>query len=182
MAGALALCMGLMVLVFSFPYVQSHSLSSRLPIPYKISPFRHNVGWSELKPALITAGYDPDKDFLFSDKYQTASILSFYGPAQKRAYFFNLHGSRKNQFSFWPGIEKMQKGKNGFFAVIENIPQLDKDTLAEQYVKALTPYFHSVHFMGIMPLFAAYEKRVKGVLLFECKGYNGLIPAETDLY
>lgn len=169
--------------VFSIPSIQSHSpMTSTLQVPYKISPFRHNVGWDELAPVLKAAGYEEGKDFLFGDKYQTASILSFYGPSQQRAYFFNLQGSRKNQFSFWPGMPEEQKEKKGFFVVIENIPHLNNALLPEQHLKALEPYFQSVRFLGIKPLFQSYGKTVKGVLLFECEGYQGLTPSETDLY
>ena len=180
--GGVALSVVVCAAVFCLPYIQSHHLASGFPIPYKVNPFRHNVGWEELGPALKQAGYDPDKDFLFGDKYQTASILSFYGPEQKRAYFFNLQGSRKNQFSYWPGMEQEQKGERGFFTVIENIPQLDNPELPQKYLDALASYFKSVRFIGTKPLFQAYGKTVKGVLLFECEGYNGLAPKETDLY
>lgn len=169
-------------LVLSLPYVQSNNLASSFTIPYRLSPFRHNVGWNELAKALKKAGYDENKDFLFGDKYQTASILSFYGPRQKRAYFFNLQGSRKNQFSFWRGMDEKQKGQRGFFAVIENIPQLNQEPLPGAYLKALSPYFKSIHFIGVSPLFRAYGSVVKGVLLFECEGYTGLLPSEITLY
>ena len=155
-----------------------------MAIPYKINPFRHNVGWNELAPALNEAGYDEGKDFLFGDKYQTASILSFYGPEQKRAYFFNLQGSRKNQFSFWSGLETeaSQAGKRGFFVVIENIPQLNNKDLPGQYTKTLSQYFEKVRFIGAKPLFTAYGETVKGMLLFEVAGHTGRFPEETELY
>lgn len=168
--------------VFAIPFIQSHHLNSHFSIPYKISPFRHNVGWHQLESVLRDAGYDQDQDFLFGDKYQTASILSFYGPGQKRAYFFNLQGSRKNQFSYWKGMDVEQIGKKGFFAVIENIPQLNQPTLYERYLKALKPYFQAVRFLGIKPLFQANGLMVKGVLLFECEGYQGKLPPESSLY
>jgi len=168
--------------VFSIPFLQSHGLWKHFPIPYKINPFRHNVGGDRLALALETAGYDGEKDFLFGDKYQTASILSFYGPEQKRAYFFNLQGSRKNQFSFWERLETAEKGNKGFFAAIENTPQLNNIELPDRYIKDLSPYFDTVRFIGMQPLFQAYGEVVKGVLLFECEGYTGLLPAETDLY
>lgn len=168
--------------VFSIPYLQSHDRGKAIKIPYKINPFRHNVGWQELGPVLKEAGYDEEQDFLFGDKYQTTSILSFYGLKQKRAYFLNLQGTRKNQFSFWQGMDQREKGKRGFFVVIENEPQLNNPDLPEQHMKALRPYFENVRFIGIKPLFEAYGRVVKGAMLFEGEKYTGDVPAETDLY
>ena len=180
--GGLVLSVVVCAAVFTIPYVQSRGIAESFKIPYKINPFRHNVGWKELAPALKEAGYDEEQDFLFGDKYQTASILSFYGSEQKRAYFFNIQGSRNNQFSFWQGMDQKEKGKRGFFAVIENEPQLNNPELLEQHMKALSPYFEKVRFIGIKPLFKAYGRVVKGVMLFEGEGYTGDVPAETDLY
>lgn len=168
--------------IFAIPWIQSRSMAAVLPIPYKINPFRHNVGWNQVAAALQEAGYDPDRDFLFGDKYQTASILSFYGPGQHRAYFFNLQGLRKNQFSFWPDIAQEQRGKRGFFVVIENIPQLNHPELSEKYKKELALYFSDVRVIGMKPLFEAYGKVVKGMWLFQVEGYRGEMPPETDLY
>jgi hypothetical protein len=182
LAGGLLFSIVVCAAIFSIPYVQSRGIEAAFRIPYKINPFRHNVGWNELAPALKKAGYDEDKDFIFGDKYQTASVLSFYGPSQKRAYFFNLQGSRKNQFSYWQGMDSLESGKRGFFVVVENIPQLNRSELPEQYLKALAPYFKTVKFIGVEPLFKAYGETVKGILLFEGEGYNGLLPEETDLY
>lgn len=169
---------------FSIPYIQSHGIMSRFPISYKMSPFRHNVGWDRLQDELKMLGYDPQKDFLFGDKYQTASILSFYGEGQRRAYFFNLQGTRKNQFSFWPGMDAEQRGKRGFFVVTENEPRLKSDTpeLVKKYESLLKPYFENVRFLGVKPLFFTYGEVVKGALIFECVGYLGGGPADPELY
>lgn len=180
-AGVIFSCVAC-ALVFSIPYIHSHPVAKVLPIPYKMSPFRHNVGWYALEKVLKEAGYDETKDFLFADKYQTVSILSFYGPQQKRAYFFNIQGSRKNQFTFWPGVEQERQGQRGYFVVIENIPYLNNLELPERNMKELTPYFQKVHFIGLKPLFYVNGEIVKGVLLFECENYSGLLPPETTLY
>ena len=174
----------LVSLVLSIPTIQSHSFIKEVPIPYRTNPFRHNVGWDKLADSLIAAGYDPERNFVFSHTYQTTSILSFYGPKQKRAYFFNLDGRRKNQFSFWPTMEETQKGKNGYFVVIENIPQItrDKEPLIQSYTKELTPYFKKVSLVGDEPLFFSYGEIVKGVLIFECSEYNGDLEKQTTLY
>jgi Dolichyl-phosphate-mannose-protein mannosyltransferase len=179
--GGLALGVLFSLATFSIPYFQSHDLVSRFPIPYRVNPFRHNLGWGHLQQELKAAGYNSSTDFLFGDKYQTTSILSFYGENQKRAYFLNLQGMRKNQFSFWPGMTQEQKGKKGFFVVTENIPHLNTDLIAK-YQSLLQPYFSQVRFIDLKPLFLSYGTMAKGVLIFECKDYNGKQPPEVELY
>lgn len=171
-------------IVFTIPSIQSHGILPNIPIPYRINPFRHNVGWEQLNSILNEVGYDPSRDFLVGDKYQMASILSFYSPAQKRAYFLNIQGTRKNQFSFWPSLANEQMGKRGFFVVVENTPQLQtaEKSLIDKYSIELKKYFSEVHFLGIKPLFFSYGEVVKGAFIFECSGYNGQAPLDPELY
>src|SRR5262249_24538808 len=82
----------LVVCIFAIPSAQSRGIEGQPRIPYKISPFRHNVGWERLASTLRQEGYRPGEDFLFADKHQTVSVLSFYGPQQRQAFFFNLQG------------------------------------------------------------------------------------------
>ncbi|MCP5469006.1 MAG: glycosyltransferase family 39 protein [Chlamydiales bacterium] len=165
------------VVAIAIPFIQSRNL---LPIPYKVSPFRQNVGWSHLGPALSKSGYDPQTDFLFGDKYQTASLLSFYGPEKKRAYFFNLNGDRKNQFSYWPQIE--EKGKTGFFVVIENVKEEALNWYKEHYEQRLKPYFASVEHMGVTPLFVSCGEAVKHAIIFRCTDFSGSHPQDPEKY
>lgn len=168
-------------LTFAIPAVQADNLFA---ISYKINPFRHNVGWDALHQELAIAGYDPSKHFLFSDKYQTTSILSFYSDKQKRAYFFNLQGIRKNQFSFWPGMKEKQLRETGYFVVIENLgPENPKwKVLEAEYKEKLAPYFESVRYLGIRPLFYAGGEPVKAMMLFKTVDYNGKEPNGVSLY
>lgn len=167
----------LATLPFAIPFLQAQSIVN---IPYKINPFRHNVGWDRLHDELKNVGYDPEKHFLFGDKYQVSSILSFYGPGQKRAYFLNLQGSRKNQFSYWPSMADEQIGKTGFFVLTEN--RMDLDDKIEAYQKDLEEYFSEVRLLGVRPLFYSYGRPVKEALLFRCVNYNGKEPPDPNLY
>lgn len=175
--------LSILLCLFAFTYP---ALQTVLPFstPYKINPFRHNLGWTALKKDLAEAGFDPNTEFLFADKYQMSSILSFYNPAQKRAYFLNLHGVRKNQFSFWPGMKEEQIGKNGYFVVAENAPHLDKldQEGIEEYRSFLLNYFKDVEFLGKKPLFIVHGKAVKEAALFKCIDYNGKMPPEPELF
>lgn len=151
-----------------------------MPIPNRISPFKHYRGWNRLSDALRSAGYRPGEHFLVGDKYQMASLLSFYAPEQKRAYFFNLQGTRLNQFSFWPGLAEQQQGRSGFFVASENEPISDRDI--KNYEDRLRPYFTHVEFKGVFPLLSEDGKRVKGALIFLCIGYNGKEPPQPERY
>ena len=177
----LVLSLFLCALVLSYPSLQRH-----LPLktPFKINPFKHNLGWDVLKEELKNIGYDPNEHFLFSDTYQMTSILSFYSEEQKLAYFFNIHGLRKNQFSFWPSMKTERLGKTGFFVVCENAPHNQKWTEEgiSKVKNLLQPYFEEIEFLEKKPLFTVDAEPVKEALFFKCINYNGLEPEETQLY
>ncbi len=165
--------------LFAVPWLQSSNI---LPLPYKLNPFRQSVGWLKLAPALSEAGYNPHEDFLFSDKYQNTSLLSFYAPAQKRAYYFNISQTRKTQFSYWPQMHEREVGKTGFFVVLQNMPESDAPWYITHYQKRLKPYFEHVAYKGAYPLFSAGGIPVKFALIFECMNYSGLAPIEPEKY
>lgn len=173
--GGLLLSLVQSAFVLSVPYLQSNSIGK--PIPYSLNLFKHNVGWDNIARALENHGYNPAHHFLFGDKYQTSSILSFYGPDQKRAYFLNLQAIRKNQFSFWPGIAEERIGQTGFFVHIESNP-----TAIENYKHALHPYFEGVQYVGSEPLYNSYGKVMKTAFIFKCVNCNGKTPDESGLY
>lgn len=158
------------------PLLQNSTL---FPLSYKLNPYRQNMGVRTLGLALAEVGYDPSQDILFADKYQNASLLSFYGEGQKRAYFFNLGGARKNQFSYWT---QMPLGKRGYFVVIENKTTSALSWYEKHYQEHLSPYFASVSYVGSKVLFHAVGEGVKHVLIFKCEGYLGTLPPEVDSY
>jgi 4-amino-4-deoxy-L-arabinose transferase-like glycosyltransferase len=179
--GGLVLSILLCLLAFLLPILQS---SLPFNTPYKINPFKHNLGWSTLRQELATLNVDPAQEFLFSDKYQMSSLLSFYNPAQQRAYFLNLQGARKNQFSFWPSMKEEQLGKTGYFIVTENHPHLDQldDLQIQHYCHLLAKYFQTVEFKEKKILFSLGHQKVKEAALFKCINYQGLTPADPELY
>ena len=105
-------------------------------------------------------GYDAERHFLCGDKYQTTSLLSFYGTDQRRAYFVNINNARDNQFTFWPGIDDEQQGKDGFFVAIA------KDFKSTNgYVDRLHDYFGEVDVIGQYPLTSSYGRVTKKCLV-----------------
>jgi len=153
-------------------------------INYRKSPFKHNLGWYELNQSLQMHGYDPDTHFLVSDKYQTTSILSFYSEGQKRAYFLNLEGNRKNQFSYWPDLQSQEKKKSGFFIWIENTPHLAKNwkERRQHYLNELQKYFEEVEPFPLIPLITENEQIVKGALFFKCRNCKNKRPDDSLKY
>jgi len=181
--GGVALSLAATAMAFAIPFVQSNNLMPQVQIAYKANPFKHNLGWKALEQELLKVQYNPEEDFLFSNKYQTTSILSFYGPQKKRAYFFNISDVRKNQFTYWPSMADEQLGKTGYFVLIENIPHLDAHIKEiDAYSSLLAPYFDSVEFLGVKPLFYAYGQVAKAALIYRASGYNGKTPPETEKY
>jgi len=109
------------------------------------------------------------------------SLLSFYGREQKRAYFFNLQGNRKNQFSYWPQLST-RKGERGFFVIAENVEAALLPWYEEHYLKQLSPYCEKVEYMGSAPLFTVKGRVVKHALIFRCEGYGGKVPPDPEKY
>lgn len=179
--GLSLLLMALVILIPSFYLVPA--LTPYAP-PYQLHPFKHNSGWNALTHVLIKHGYDPKKDFLFSDKYQTTSILSFYGPDQQRAYFLNLNGVRNNQFSYWPSLQEERQGQIGYFVWIENAPRLENSwrEKADFYQRMLQPYFEKVELIDLAPLVYEGSKLAKGALIFRCYDCKDVEPLNPSLY
>ncbi len=171
-----ALSCALVFLILLVPGLQSVGV----PIPYKLNPFKHNLGWDNLNKTLTEAGYNPSSEFLFSDKYQTTAILWFYGPEQRPSYFLNLKALRLNQFSFWPGLKEEAIGKTGYFVIAENEPYLSRqwDTLIDQTPKELADYFEKIDFIGAYPLVGDNKK----ALIWKCINYNGNEPAASNKF
>lgn len=165
--------------VFSIPNLQANGTFS---IPCGANPFKHNLGWRELEKEIRSASYEPDQDFLFSRRYQTTSLLSFYNEGHERAYFMNLDGVRRNQFSYWPDMRVDEIGKNGFFIEIEQARDLMDPSKGKAIMGDLKKYFREVSFVGRKPLLVCNGKLVKAALIFHCIDYNGLVPTEPDKF
>lgn len=170
--------------LISIPFIQQKSLFSKKLFPYKINPFRHSLGWHQLQKELQTLPFDPQENFFFSDSYQLSSLLSFYGPSQKRQYFLNLSNKRKNQFSFWPSMADEQLGKTGYYVWADNCKDFlgEVDYKKQKAEELLSPYFEKVEFIQLIPLFTSHGVLVKGALLFKCENYNGKMPSKVSHY
>jgi hypothetical protein len=153
-------------------------------LPYKANPWRHVLGWSQLPEALEKAGWQQGEDFLFADRYQTASLVSLYNTPKQRSYFFNLSGARRNQFSYWPQMVDEQIGATGYFVWVENTDRINggENHIVETYQEDLDPYFDQVTSVGSYPLWQVGGRIDKIAILFRCEGYNGTKPEESDRF
>ncbi|MBJ7448854.1 MAG: glycosyltransferase family 39 protein [Parachlamydiales bacterium] len=178
---ATGLSVFIVLILLLIPIIQNHSVDATHPLPYKLNPFQQCLGWNKIDPALRNAGYDPKKHFLFGDKYQMTSLLSFYSPGQKRAYFLNLLGTRNNQFTFWPSLAQEKLGKDGYYVVDWNktTPSVEHK---DRIINKLKPYFYSVDYVSNYSLFESYTIPSKGVMIFKCTHYNGKVPPVTNRY
>ena len=80
-------------------------------------------------------------------------------------------------------MRKEQTGRTGYYIIVENQPHLTKHLgSTDDYTHKLSPYFESVEYLGIYPLFNSYGKVAKGALIFKGVNYNGNIPEESTLY
>ena len=171
-------------LIVSLLLVSSLFWSLRF-LPYSMNPCKEALGWQNMGKGLLDVGYKPESDFLFADRYQTSSMLSFYGPQQKRAYFFNLHAIRKNQFSYWPGPKNAYKDKAGFYVlIIDGKNCFQKALSLQSSVKSLLkPYFKEVATpIVIVPLYEVAGKTQKIALVVRCSGYLGELPPDSGRY
>jgi hypothetical protein len=174
----LVLSLVLVAITLSIPVLQANSWEVLGFKPsFKINPFRQSIGWEKLPLALEDADFDAEQDFLFSERYQWCSILSFYSPSQKRAYFFNVSEAHENQFSFWPSISE-EKGKTGYLLSVVTGDNTLKEALAQGKLlkEKLNPFFEKVSVAGTPELFSCYGKVVKRGVLMRCEGYSGKMP------
>lgn len=148
-----------------------------LPIPYKSNPFKQGLGSEQLAKALYASGYTPGKEFLFSDRYQATSLLSFYGPNKQRAYFFNIHGLRHNQFDFWPQMADACHNMTGYFVEFDSLHEAP--WAAERFKQKLAPYFSEITILPPQPLYGG-DKKVAVIL--RASGYNGKMPMPVNKY
>lgn len=179
-----ALSLALVFIMISIPFVQQKSYLSAKLFPFKVNPFRRCVGWSELKKSLEQIPYQEEENFLFSDTYQMTSLLSFYGPEQKRQYFLNTENRRQNQFCFWPTMAEEKVGKTGYYIWSKNSKNFlnDIDFEERKVKKQLCDYFESVELIKMVPLFESHGTLVKGALIFKCSNYNGKMPEQKLQY
>ena len=101
--------------------------------PPKIDLFHKMAGWDDLGETVseIVKYKGNEKMFIFSDRYQIASELSFYLEGNPQTYCIN-NGRRMNQFDLWPGINQFAgKGYDAIYVSTVPIPDYLKKCFQE---------------------------------------------------
>jgi len=141
------------------------------------NPLKKAMGGDQIAGALIRAGYRPDQDFLFSDRYQSTSQTWFYNPTQQKTYFFNIHGLRHNQFSYWPGMPEEAVGKTGYFVALIPVKEARNfKQRAKKFSTLLAPYFSKLSPAQKVWLTTRFGERVRCMILIKAENYNGTAP------
>jgi len=174
MIGGSVLSVACAALVLAVPALQRSGLISSPPL--RKYPLKECIGWGAMERRLS----EFEEPYFISDTYQMASLLSFYSPGQKRAYFFNIEGRRKNQFSYWPSMQEEQAGNAGIFVWSGYSPVHEKQGV--RLKEKLLPYFENVDFLGSYPIYSIGGGPQKIVLLFRCLEYNGKAPEAPLAY
>jgi hypothetical protein len=166
------------------PVHQSYFKGDIVQIPYKLNPFQQTLGWDRIGTIIDELSFDPEKEFLFADSYQTSSILSFYSGHLDRTYYMNLRGNRMNQFDFYPSAKQQDMGKDAYFVLSLNKHRSDDEIkqYQERIKNTLSVYFKEVKSLSYYPIFYAYGRAEKGLLFFKCYEYNGIEPATPSRY
>ncbi|MCB1149480.1 MAG: hypothetical protein KDK48_04880, partial [Chlamydiia bacterium] len=169
--------------ILLLPYQQTDP-EALVKLPFKLNRFRECMGWDALGPLLTAEGYLPGHDFLIADSYQNASLLSFYAPEQKRAFFFNIRGRRQNQFSYWPQLREENRGKSGYFVTTEELPKSAEELALQkkETLDGLAKHFKLVLFLKSEPFYCTYGEPAKLLMIFRVEDYQGTEPEETFLY
>lgn len=165
----------LSLIMLLVPFLERHE---RTAISYRYNIFKDAMGFDELQVQLQKL---PARDFLFSNSYQMASILSFYGPLQKRAYLLNIEQRRHSHFSYMPSLREEQLHKSGYFVRLEE-KTFDHEAASLKAINQLAPYFASVKLVGIYPIFTSNGRPVKWVIILDCLDYNGLEPPPSKTF
>lgn len=159
---------------------QANQWSFAEKFPKEMNLFKSVEGWSTLSSKLPQTTWDENKGFWIGDKYQTCSLLSFYGPSLN-VYWFNIHGARKNQFSLW-SIDAQFLGGPARFISVEAGTEKEMNAMAKVCIERLKPYFTSVSSVKIIPLWVYRGQVQRSALIIDLEGYKGGRPQDPDKY
>lgn len=168
----------LLVIALYISNAQVHPQWPFSTLPWRYNLFRSAMGWSLVDDYVQTLAKNPSQQFLISDKYQTVSLLNFHS-SPRSVYWFNLHGARRNQFSFWP-VPDIWKGKGALFIAVEDETVEEMQKMSSMYIDRLRPYFSHIKSFGVAPLVPG--RNVKSLLWIQAEGYLGGRPQDPEQY
>jgi 4-amino-4-deoxy-L-arabinose transferase-like glycosyltransferase len=131
---------------------------------YPLIPMEDDItndmyGW-EKAGAAVSQMLDEDSNyFLFSNRYQTTSQLSFYLPNKEYVYSLN---TRTEMFDFWEDEDKLI-GKNGIF-VTQTFYEVNPEKLYD---------FDKIELVKTIPIYRG-GKLAREYFIYKCYNYKGL--------
>lgn len=148
--------------------------------PKNLNLFRSVEGWQVIKDKMPHLPWKQDEGFWISDRYQSCSLLAFYGPSQE-VYWFNLHGARQNQFSFWP-VASCYLGSPARFVLVDACSEQEMEAQAPLSIEKIKPYFQKVLQVTVVPLWTYRGKVEKCALIIDLEGYLGSRPKDPKSF
>jgi hypothetical protein len=161
-------------------YGQAHNKSWAESTSKNLNLFKTVQGWQSLSEQMPELPWRKEEGFWISDRYQSCSLLSFYGPSQD-VFWFNLHGARKNQFSFW-SVPNHFLGAPARFVLVDNCSLEHMHQLAHLAKDKIKPYFKQVKQIHVVPLWVYQGKVQKCALVIDLEGYTGGRPQDPESY
>jgi 4-amino-4-deoxy-L-arabinose transferase-like glycosyltransferase len=136
-------------------------------LPGRRDPLRRIRGSAELAAHVARLAKDHAAEFVIADRYDSASLLSFYLPGQPRTFLPRATRIR-DEFSFWPDYGTNHEGRNAVYVA---------DDLAVP--ESILREFHRVSFAGeFTPRYRA--RPVQTFRCFLCENYRGPETRATD--
>lgn len=149
-------------------------LSPLAPVPEQYNMTNRLKGWAslggEIGRLMQTQFENPDRVFVFSNKYDLTAELAFYTPGQPITYNIWSDDRRMNQYDIWPGPDLNKTGWDAIMVKERFRPDTPIEALA--LFDSVSPPIH-------------FQSTFNGQLgrkftLHICKGYNGSWPKEQS--
>ncbi len=157
-----------------------------LDLPPGRDPTAEMYGWAELGPALDQALADwPEakRPFIFSTRYQMASLAAFYAQGQPETVCLFPHPERLNQYIYWSDPKEL-RGRDGLGAIklaraTESKNLLWAGTIFEleqtQYYRfQLYALFEEVGPGRVVELHGPGGRVINRAVVFRCRGFLGI--------
>ena len=150
-----------------------HVLWPVIPVPVKIDRIaKETLGWEALAhqtDRLQQSMPNPEKTFLFSQSYQTASELAFYAPGNPRTVCIN-RWRRPNAYEYWWKDDDLL----GWDAVGVCSARLrNTDRLKEIFEFVAPPERFDVHRTSVLNMDRSGEPPVTSYYLYRAFGFKG---------
>jgi len=130
-------------------------------------------GWKDAGPRIgreLEACGGPDRCFLFSNGYKSASLLKFHLPGQPDTYAENVYGRPALQFDYWP-LPADLHGRDALYVITDRHEYGDD-------LKYVRPFFADVTLEANYDYYAFWGQRTRRIQVYRATDYRG--PPQGD--